>query len=123
MPWENEAASFTNKVLRKAIDLGVDAALAAMATQAPWIKLPIISQVTKFILGHVGDYLYRFLAEHSTFIIIDFQTAIEKQAYLQSVDKLKAAMSAGDENEAAKAREEFKRRLADLIHYSGHAHP
>ncbi len=120
---ENRAATIVNKVLEKAIDLGMRAAKGAAVAAAPWIGWPVISQLTDFFLAQIGKFFYKFLAEHATFIVIDFQTEAEKKAYLESVDRLKLAQQAGDEHAIQEARDKFKSDLARLIHWDGHATP
>ena len=120
---ENGAAAAVNRILRGAVDLGTRAASVAAKTAVPVLRLPILSQLTDLVVDRVGDFIYKFFAEHATFIVIDLQTIKEKNDYLASVDRLKAAQATGDTHAIDEARKKFKDDLARLIHWDGHASP
>lgn len=119
----NTVGTIINKVLRTAIDYGVKAVKAALVVQAPWLGLPVVSQITDYLLGIVGNYFYTFFAQHATLLVIEFDTAAEKTAYLSSLDVLQKAQLGGDANAIAQAKKDAEAKLASLIHFDGWVHP
>lgn len=119
----NEAVSIANKVTRFAITVGVTAAEIAAKTALPILGAPVLSQIVDFIIGKMGDFLYVFFAEHETIMIINFQTAEQKNAYMDSVAKLQAAQLSGDQKAHDEALEKAKEALANLAHWNGTASP
>lgn len=120
---QNPTASFVNKGLRIAIDVGVTLASAAAKTALPILGLPVVSWVTDFVIGKVGDYFYVFFAEHATITILHFQTAQEKQSFDGAINSLRIAKASGDQNAHDEALKKAKEALAKLAHWDGVAHP
>lgn len=119
----NEAATIANKILRTCVDGFIIVVDSALMTQAPWLKLPIVSQIYHFILNKLGDKLYEFFGTGTTFLIIDFQTVQEKNNYMVAIALLREAEKSGDPNAINEAREKAKQAMASLIHWDGSANP
>lgn len=118
----NEAATIAERVISFIIDQGLNATKAALVVQAPYLGWPVISQVTDFILAKIGEKLKKYFATRSTFLIIDFQSIEEKDAYLASVNALIAAKKGGKPDEISEAERLFKEKAAALIHNNGWVH-
>lgn len=117
---ENPAVAAANKVLRFAVNLGVGSAEIAAKAALPVLGLPVISNITDFIIGKFGDYFYTFFAEHATILIINFETAEEKTAYLEAVNELQTAI---DPVAHAAALQKAKDALAKLGMWDGISTP
>lgn len=120
---ENRSAGIVNSIERGAINIGMKAAKIAATAAAPFLGWPVISQLVDYVLNKIGDYFYVWIAEHSTFLIIDMQTEAEKKAYLQSVVDLQKAQTSGDQNAIDQAHKKLKEDLARLVRWDGSAHP
>lgn len=119
----NEAATIANKILRTCVDGFIIVVDSALMTQAPWLKLPIVSQIYHFILNKLGDKLYEFFGTGTTFLIIDFQTVQEKNNYMVAIALLQEAQKSGDSDAIIKARKEAVDALGKLIRWDGSANP
>lgn len=119
----NGTAETINGVLKTVVGTGVDAARAAAVAEVPILGAPIISTLFGALLGWLSGYLYKALANYSTFLVIDMQTGNELDHFNQAAAALKAAQSGGDSNAIDQARLDFKNKLASLIHFDGSATP
>jgi hypothetical protein len=119
LPKENTVANFVNQCLRSVTDAGVLALKTALTTEAPWLKLPIISQVANYVFTYLGNYFYEFFSLHATFIVIDFQTAADKDAYIAAIEAYQKSKLTGDQNAINAEREKLKKALGDLIEFDG----
>jgi hypothetical protein len=100
-------------------DVGVAATIAALKAQFPFLNLPIISAVFDKIVTAVANSLYTQLDKFVVIKVIDFQTQAQKDAYDSAVKELTAAHNSGDEDATNKAKEDFKKKLHDLIKFNG----
>jgi hypothetical protein len=119
----NPVATWVNRALKGTLDLGFDLAKGALISEAPWLKIWGISFVFNFTADYLKDKLYVLMATRTTFIVIDFQTFQERDAYLKSVQNLWAAQEQGDPDAEAKAKEDLRKKLGDLIRWNGSAPP
>lgn len=118
----NSAAKTVDEIIQVAIyDVAVAAFKAFAVAEAPWLKLPIISQLFSLIVDSFAGSLYKFLAQSATFEIIDLQTDSELNAYTKAEAALRAVHLTGNEAAINAAAINFKTTLASLIHFDGSA--
>jgi hypothetical protein len=117
---ENKPVDVANSTISAGLKVAEEALKALLSAEAPWTRWPVISTFTDFILSRIISQLEKFFSEHSTFLIIDFQTAAEKKKYMQSIEELKAAIPTGDKDAIEKARQKAKEDLANLIRFGSH---
>lgn len=121
---ENRTANVVNDILEIAImEVGLRLAKAAAIAEVPILGTWPISMIFDYLLKKLGRYFYLGMATFSTFKIIDEQTRGQRERYDASIDAVHRAVVANDPIALEKAREEFKKRLADLIHWNGEARP
>lgn len=101
------------------VDVAAEAAITAATVAAPWLRLPVIRQVFRFIVVKFAELFSAQLERAAAFMIIDTQVNNELSAYKEAVGAIKAAEAAGDLDALQKAREEFKKTLGRLIHSDG----
>lgn len=94
----------------------LNAAEAEMIALFPFLGLPVIKNIFHYFASKYSEIIAEKLAIVAAFKIIDAESAADVKAYNQSVNQLQEAIKKGDPNEAELAKEEFKRRLAKLIH-------
>lgn len=116
---KNSWAVALNNIVHVLFTVGLKAGSEAIKTSAPFLRLPIISWLFDFIVNRFGDMIDQEIQMNLTFMIIDLQTANEVKAYQESLDALKKANAAKDQDAINKAKEEYKKKLADLIHFDG----
>lgn len=119
----NKTASSVNKVISAAVNLGMDAAKAALIVEAPWLKTPVLNWMTNFLFDFIGNKIYVYFAEHSTFIVVDLQSMQKKKDYLDALERLRKSQEFGDRDAIEKEKEALRKRLADLIRWPGTASP
>lgn len=116
----SKATDLANKIIHAAVyDVALRGAKLAAYAEAPWLKAPIISQIFEYLLGKFADWVYTSLDNAVAFSIIDIETQAQREAYEDAVHELKATLQpltgAPDAEAIAKAEEEFRKRLSDLI--------
>ena len=118
-PVNNTANAIDNAIQVAVFDVAVNALKAYAVAALPWLGWPIISQAFNWLLNLLGNDLYGFLSQLATFEVITIQTGQEEQAYLQAIEQLQAAYSAGNSNGITSATQNVKTALASLIHFDG----
>jgi hypothetical protein len=102
-------------------EVGVKLAKTALVVELPFLGWPGISQVVDYLLGKIANYFYLSTAQFATFQIIEAQAKAELEAYNLTIEELKKAVVSEDQAAIEKAREEFKKKLQDLIQFNGEA--
>lgn len=116
----NEPAKTADEIIHVAIfDIALNAALAAMISQFPWLGFVGIVTAVKWVLNWIGGIIYNQLANFVTFQVISIQTEAERSAYGKAEATLRAAHLSGDTDAISKATIEFRKTLASLIHFDG----
>lgn len=116
----NQPVQFTDAVLHGLIfDVGVNALKIYAKAQVPILGAPPLSWIFDWLVDWITGMLYVQLERFVSFAIIDFQTQSEKNSYMDAVQALSAAHKSGDLNAIEKAKEDFKTKLGNLIHYDG----
>lgn len=113
----NGPAKTANEIIKGAIDVAGLAAKAALVVAVPFFGLPIVSTLTNFAIDYLCNLIYEQLGTYATFLIIDFQTIEERNAYVNAIKLLSQAPAQGVEHE--KALQEARDRLKKLINFDG----
>jgi len=116
---KNNWAASLNGVAHTIFTLGLTAGKETIKTYLPWLRLPVISWIFDLIVNRFGDAIDQEIQMHLTFLVIDIQTANELKAYQAATEELKKANETKDQDAINKAKEEFKKKLADLVHFDG----
>ena len=116
---KNNWAASLNGVAHTIFTLGLTAGKETIKTYLPWLRLPVISWLFDLVVNHFGDAIDQEIQMHLTFLVIDIQTANELKAYQAATEALKKANETKDQDAINKAKEEFKKKLADLVHFDG----
>lgn len=116
----NEAATLVNRGLAALFAWLKGLSNTAARADAPWLNLPIISTIFEFFLNKVEALAYKHAATGGSFIVIHFQTTMERDEYVNAFEALRIAQAKGDTGEERKAALERARRAADnLIAWNG----
>jgi len=105
------------KAIKDIFDEAVGAAGNAIVAAVPFLALPVIKFVFKFIFGKVSSFIYGELSKRLAVLVINAKVEAERKAYERAEGELKAmlAKDAVDPEEEKRVTDEFKKRLADLI--------
>lgn len=120
------AADIAEAVVKRLIyEVVVKAVIAKAVAALPFLGYPVIGPIFAFFVTKFADLVYEELARVVTFAVIDFQVERERAAFEEAAGKLKDTLATppehydgGPEEKEKKIneqKEEFKRRLADLI--------
>ncbi len=117
----SKATEIADRIVKALIyDVVLKGVAAAAVAEAPWLSLPVINQVFMFTLNRMADKIYRELDRTVAFQVIEVETDRQSDAYKKAVDALRAEITKPEEMQdaeaVARAKEEFKKRLATLIH-------
>lgn len=119
----NGAANDLNGVIHAIVGAAIVGAETAAKAAVPWLAWPIVAQLFDYLASKFGDLIYTELATSATFFVINFQTAEEKSAYIDSLNNLQIAQSGGDADAIAKALQQARDNLGKLIHSDGSSTP
>jgi hypothetical protein len=75
--------------------------------------------VANYVFNYLGNYFYDYFSLHATFIVIDFQTTADKNAYIAAIEAYQKSKLTGDQNAINAEREKLKKALGDLIEFDG----
>ena len=116
---KNTWAASLNGVVHVLFTLGLTAGSEAIKTYVPFLRLPGVSWLFDFMVKRFGNAIDTELQLNVTFVVLDIQTARERKAFEEARDTLKKVKDEGDQDAINKAREEFKKKLANLVHWDG----
>lgn len=112
----SKATDIADQVVKSLIfDVALNVVDSEAVAAAPWLGLPVIHPMFRFILGRFGDKIFAVLSREVDFAIIDAQVQGDKNDYKDALAKFKEANQSGDKDAEAKAKADLKRKLADLI--------
>jgi len=120
-PVNNTANAINNAIQIAILDVALNALRAYAIVQMPWLAWPVVNQIFNLVTGLIGKYFYTYLSQVATFSIIDFQTDIERAAYIKALDQLQVACASGDSSAINQATSSVRSSLANLIHFDGSA--
>lgn len=94
------------------------AAISKMLVAFPFLNIPVIKQIFTFFTDKLLDKFYETLKEKQAFFIIDFKTQRELNEYNDALNELETTLgTTNDEGKINEARENFEKRLGDLISF------
>lgn len=95
----------------------IKAVMSKIITVIPVLGWPVINQIFSRVLYKVADMFYTELKTHSAFLQIDFEVETQRVEYDQATDDLRNVLSLPDvnEEEIQRAKDEYKKKLRDLI--------
>lgn len=118
----NSAATLANGAIKAIIcEVAVDAAVAALTVEFPWLALPIVRQILRLVLGSLSGRLYIELAGVATFAIIDSQVSGELKDVQDAALALHTAYARGNDEAIAQITKDFKVKFGRLVHLDGSA--
>lgn len=118
----NDQAAEVDRFIQSAVfDVAVNAFCAYAATQFPFLGWPVLSTLFRLLVRVQAQGIYRFLARAATFTVIDMQTDVERARYQQAVVGLHVAHASGDPAVVARAQDQFRSSLGQLVHFDGSA--
>lgn len=105
------------KVIRDIYDEAVGAAGSALISAVPFLALPVIKWVFKFVFGKITNLIYGELSKRLAVMVINAKVQAELKAYERAESELKAMLSKEQTTpeEEKRVTDEFKKRLSDLI--------
>ena len=117
-PPGNNALTVIDDILNGLIiSVGVEAAIVAATAQLPWLSLPIISGLFRWVVTNVAGKVFRAIKPYVDIQVIKFENDEEREAYTSAVAALKDAQLKGDEDAKQKALAAAKAALDKLISY------
>lgn len=115
----NAAVTFVNKILDMMIkNVAVDLIFAEGVALQPWLGLPIIGTLFKWILSSFAGSVYETARVVIDAKVIEAQSAARLAGYSQAVSDLKSALQNGDADEIKKASNADDDAFDKLIHQS-----
>jgi len=119
-PPTDEAVSVANSLVNTAtIEVGVNAAILAATADQPWLGLPVIRSIFRFILTDLASYLVKYITQAVDSSIIDAQVSAEASAVQIAKTALAASEAQGDADAIAKSVQAYKDSLSHLIRTTG----
>lgn len=106
-----------NEIKSLVMNVALKAALTSIEAQAPFLRLPIIKEEFEFLSKVLVTSVYGQLDKIAVFDIVDIRDEKERAAYDSAESVLKAALTKGDKDGVQKAREDFEKTIADLVHF------
>lgn len=101
---KNQLVSGINIVLDTLIKgLGVDVAYSLVVAQVPWLALPIVSSIVRWILNSIASSLDTNLKINVDIVVIRYQNDLRKTEYDSAIAKIKQPGASDAEIKAAKA--------------------
>lgn len=119
----NEPVAVVDTILKDALDLGTAALETALNVYVPFTALPVIKQLIDWGVGWIEGIFYTAISEDTTYLVLKFETFLEKTSYLSAVSDLKAAQLEGDPLKLQAAQAAFAAAASSLIHSDGGAQP
>ena len=119
----NQPAEVVDVILKEALDIGMTALETALNAYVPFTALPVVKQLIDMALGWIEGQIYQAIALEGTYLVLKFQTFVEKNNYNQAVSDLKAAQIGGDPLQITAARLAFSDAASSLIHDDGSVKP
>lgn len=113
----NKEASLVNAGLAALLDILKRYGAAGARASYPWLNWPIVSQLFSWLTNVLEKWLYDLAATQASFIVINFQTNAERDAYLKSLEELVEARESGIHRK--EALEKVKKNVKDLIRFNG----
>jgi hypothetical protein len=103
------------------IEVALKVAIAQIIIAVPFLGFPIINPVFIFIAEKLVLRVFAELARVVNFEIIDIRIESERKNYEEAVSKLRTVLTTPEvpNDQIEKAKEEFRNRLHDLIHFDG----
>lgn len=109
--------------LKEALDLGFAGLETALNVYVPATALPVVKQVIDLCLGWIEGVIYKSIAEDGNYLVLKFETYIEKSNYNSALKDLEDAMASGDNLKLMAARLAFAEAASSLIHSDGSVNP
>jgi hypothetical protein len=110
--------------------VALNAGIAYVISVLPILGVPPLKQIFTFIFEKLATVLYTELSRFVAFSIIDFENERDLETYQSAVNSLRIVLNTPAENydhgpdgvnqreiEIEKAKQEYKKRLADLIRF------
>lgn len=118
---KNRWAIIVDSVIHTIFTVGLTAGSEVLKSYLPFLRLPVISQIFNFIVNRYGKMIDEAIQTMATYAVINIQTAHEVSGFNTAKDALKLAQGGTDDLAKQKAREDFKKKLAALLHSDGSA--
>ena len=119
------AASTTDTILQTLFNVALPLAKAAEVAALPFLGWPVISQLFDALQNWIANDIRIALSLQATYLIIDFETTEEKDAFQAAVVQLRAAVAKGNLNDPdliAKAKA-LDQSFEKLVHSDGSFSP
>lgn len=117
LPGTSPGYDKTERIVHAIIfDVALSTVVDKLLLAVPWLGWPVIKQVFLFVLNKIVSLLYAEIEQGVALALIDQRVTAEKDAYIRAVEALKQELTKPNgEAEVEKAKEEYRRRLRDLI--------
>lgn len=113
------ASSLAEALVKRLVyDVLVKAVIARAVTVLPFLGYPIIGPIFGYLVGRLARPLAEELIKFADNFIIDIREGAKQQAYQEAKAELLEELlrrEPGDHESFEAAKEEFKRRLAELV--------
>lgn len=119
----NDFALGANSILHDSIfTLGVNAALTAIFANAPFLNIPIVRSIVKWIVNYIAGLIYSPSAQFIDGLIMDAQISSEVSDEKKATNRLILANKSGDKDAIQKSIQDLIQAGSALVHYDGDAH-
>lgn len=115
----NNPISTVDDILNAIInEIGTNAVILAAETYLPFLKLPVISTLFRWLVEWIQNQEYLALKGVVNFEIIKFQNDAEESAYNDALSSLQKAVLSGDANAISQARSQASVAIDKLINFN-----
>lgn len=119
----NTPVKMVDSILKEVMDLGTAALETALNVYLPFTALPVLKQLIDAGLGWIEGIFYTAIADQGTYLILKFETLLDKTSYLSTVDDLKKAQISNDPLLLSAAEKAWANAASSFIHDDGSAQP
>lgn len=95
----------------------VKRAITKLVAALPFLGLPVLNPLTAYLVGKLFEVIYDEVAMIVALTKIEIDVSHDRDAYVKATEELKKQLESQDEESIRIAKEEFKRRLGDLIKF------
>lgn len=98
-----------------AFEIATKAAIASAVAAVPFLGLPVINQLFTWCCEQFVKPFRQELTLYFVFKVIDVVVDHQREEYDRAKDVLRAALNSTNQEAIADAKEEYRKRLAELV--------
>lgn len=93
----------------------IRATLDGIFVSVPFLKIPVIRQITESIVYAVASQLFKEIDRRFNFLAIDRQVKEQKEEYQTAIEELETILAEGSPGEIENAKEEVREAVRRFV--------